>query len=203
MLFRLIAAVASASFIAQGAIAQLTPDQVVADMNTVASISRQAESVLGTITQSSSDSDVQNAATVARGYITTITEDLTSYTTAMQATPPFTDCTAAQTIITPLERFVGIHESFLTGLTKKHPIFAQFLLAESFVTPLENLEATFDPFAAAMTDLLSNPDCDNTSLVQRLQDDLDNAVGDAISTYEEICIISVDWPTVPPECASL
>jgi hypothetical protein len=54
-----------------------------------------------------------------------------------------------------------------------------------------------------MTDLLSNPDCDNTSLVQRLQDDLDNAVSDAISTYEEICIISVDWPTVAPECASL
>jgi ABC-type Fe3+-citrate transport system substrate-binding protein len=69
MLFRLIAAVASASFIAQGAIAQLTPDQVVADMNTVASISRQAESVLGTITQSSSDSDVQNAATVGRGHL--------------------------------------------------------------------------------------------------------------------------------------
>lgn len=206
MLFRLIVAVASVSFFAQGAIAQVTVEGVADDLSTVASASLAAENVLIPITTSSSKSDVQTAAEEVDTSITTITNDLTSYTNAMEATSPFpvTDCTAAQDIINAQKRFVGIHESFLSQLVEKHPIFAEFLLAVDlageFVTPLEDLKGAFDLFAAALANLLSN--CDYTSILQELQDDFDGSVSDAISTYQQICVPSPLWPSVPPLCAS-
>jgi hypothetical protein len=68
MLFRLIVAVASVSFFAQGAIAQVTVEGVADDLSTVASASLAAENVLIPITTSSSKSDVQTAAEVGRGH---------------------------------------------------------------------------------------------------------------------------------------
>ncbi|KAN0129042.1 hypothetical protein V8E53_013192 [Lactarius tabidus] len=207
MLFRLIVAVASVSFISQGAIAQVTDGQLVTDLGVVASVSSNALAVLDPISTSSSKSDVQSAAQAVDTSITSITNDLTSYTSAMGATSPFpvTDCTAAQDIITAQEKFVGISISFLSLLVEDHQIFAQFLLAVDlsgeFVTPLEDLKAAFDLFAAALTNLLSN--CNYAATLNQLQEDFDGSVSDAISTYQQICTPSLLYPSVLPECISL
>jgi hypothetical protein len=68
MLFRLIVAVASVSFISQGAIAQVTDGQLVTDLGVVASVSSNALAVLDPISTSSSKSDVQSAAQVGQGH---------------------------------------------------------------------------------------------------------------------------------------
>ena len=67
MLFRFIATVASAAFIAQGALAALSPDQVVTNVGFVTIVSKQANDALSPITSTSSRDDIETAAKVSRG----------------------------------------------------------------------------------------------------------------------------------------
>lgn len=67
MLFRFIATVASAAFIAQGALAALSPDQVVTNVGFVTIVSKQANDALSPITSTSSRDDIETAAKASRG----------------------------------------------------------------------------------------------------------------------------------------
>jgi hypothetical protein len=66
MLFRVIATVASVAFVAQGALAQLTIEQVVTNIGIVTTVSGNAANTINSITPQSSPSDVTNAAQVSR-----------------------------------------------------------------------------------------------------------------------------------------
>ena len=67
MLFRFIATVTSAAFIAQGALAALTPDQVVTNIGIVTTISQKASDALSPITYTSSPIVIETAAKASRG----------------------------------------------------------------------------------------------------------------------------------------
>ena len=57
----------------------------------------------------------------------------------------------------------------------------------------------YQSFAFSMIDLIPT----QTPAVNTDKDSLDSSVGNAISIYQQICIPSVLYPTVPPICASL
>jgi hypothetical protein len=65
MLFRVIATVASVAFIAQGALAQLTIEQVVTSIGTLTTVSGQAANRVESTTLSANPSDVTNTAQVS------------------------------------------------------------------------------------------------------------------------------------------
>jgi hypothetical protein len=120
MMFRtVIAAVASAAFISQGALAQLTVPLIVTNVGIVTTVSANANNALSQITTSSTPSEVEATAKVSREHMTrriltlclnqalgdafnTIINDIAGDTTAMQATPPFDDCAGSQAIVTAL-----------------------------------------------------------------------------------------------------
>ena len=120
MLFRVIVAVASVAFISQGAFAQLTIQQVVTNVNIVATVSGQTNDMISQISPSTPSPQVGTAAQVSRLHLTrveyspfleqtlatnfnTIINSLMGDVTVMQATPPFTDCTATQAIVNALD----------------------------------------------------------------------------------------------------
>jgi hypothetical protein len=69
MLFRIIAAVASVALIAQGALAKLTPDQVVNNIDAVTTVSENAFNTLSQITTKTDIADVTIANQVSRGQL--------------------------------------------------------------------------------------------------------------------------------------
>jgi hypothetical protein len=69
MLFRIIAAVASVALIAQGALAQMTPDQVVFNIGVVTTASGNAANTLSLITTDTGLVDIETAGQVSRGQL--------------------------------------------------------------------------------------------------------------------------------------
>lgn len=69
MLFHIIAAIASVAFISQGALAALTPDQVVTNIGIVTTLSTNANTELLDISKDSGVDAVTTAAQVSRQHL--------------------------------------------------------------------------------------------------------------------------------------
>ncbi|KAI9457215.1 hypothetical protein BJY52DRAFT_1378299 [Lactarius psammicola] len=196
MLFRVIAAVASVAFVAQGALAQLTVQQVVDNINIVTKVSGDANDALSRISPSTSPNEIRLVAQNLASDFNVIIQDLGIDITAMQATPPFTDCTLTLPIIESLRGFVLVHQKLLATVIGKHSIFAQFALTAPIAGVLRTLEATIDKFAFSMINMIpcAKPDVEDD------QSQLDDSVGKTIKRYQQFCIPSPLYPSIQPIC---
>ncbi|KAI9438961.1 hypothetical protein H4582DRAFT_106151 [Lactarius indigo] len=201
MLFRrLIAAVASVAFISQGALAALTPQQIVTNIGIVTQVSRDANDALtplSTTPPPQLPAIVPNIAKKLADDFQIIISNITADIDAMQATLPFVDCPAAAlVIVAALKDFVTVHQVLLSTVISKHSYFAQFAVTSPILAALRALEKIIDKFALSMIDLIS---CSIGPVTQD-QDDLDKSVGDTIKRYEQFCIPSPLYPIVKPIC---
>ncbi|KAJ7870919.1 hypothetical protein B0H14DRAFT_3439728 [Mycena olivaceomarginata] len=176
------------------ALAALTPDQVTGNIKIVTSVSGNINSVLVGFSTTPTPSQAQTISqTVVTGF-QTIISDLAGDVTAMQATPPFSD--GADLIVTALRDFVGVHQALLSTVIGKHTIFAQFGLTAPITAVLRSLEAGIDSFAFALIDMIPTKEADVTADKNML----DGSVGNTISLYEQFCLPSPLYPSLPPVC---
>ncbi|KAJ7070396.1 hypothetical protein B0H15DRAFT_807112 [Mycena belliarum] len=165
------------------ALAALTGPQVVVNINQVATVSGNINSVLGGLSASTSPADVIAMSKTLVTSFTAIIQDLTGDITAMQATPPLADA-AAQTIVTALDNFVFVHQALLATVIGQHSVFSRFGVTSPIAAVLRSLEATIDSFAFAMIDLIPT----QSVSVQTSKATLDSSVGKATSVYEQLCL---------------
>ncbi|KAN0129050.1 hypothetical protein V8E53_013200 [Lactarius tabidus] len=191
MLFRVIAAVASVSFIAQGALAVLTPDQVVTNLNFVTTIYKQANDAVSSISASSTPSQIASAATTVASNLNIATSKLGADVSVMLITTPFV-CDVTPSISSPFAEFVRIDQALLAVLVGKQNYFVNFGVAQPILPALKALKGVIDPFASAMINL--NP-CTAGSMADA-KDQLDESVQNAILSYEALCPFGFPLPPI-------
>ncbi|KAJ7652408.1 hypothetical protein DFH06DRAFT_995203 [Mycena polygramma] len=187
-----------AIILAGGALAALTPTQVVANINIVTSVS---SSITAAIEPLSVVPQIDQITIIVKSVITgfkTIIQDLGTDITAMQATPAFGD-SLTQPIVDALIT-VGIFSPTLWEqlliICQFHSILAQFVLTAPVAAILRSLEAVIDSFAFALIALIpTKSDSVNTNKAT-----LAEAVGDTITLYTKFCIPSPLYPIIQPIC---
>ncbi|KAF8155232.1 hypothetical protein K438DRAFT_1987142 [Mycena galopus ATCC 62051] len=192
-------AAATSLIFSGGALAQLTPATVVANINIVTSVSGNLNSVLGGLSTSTTPANVQTMSQTVITDFTTIINDLAADVTAMQATSPFTVQADVQLVVTALNNFVGVHQQLLATVIGKHGIFAQFGVTAPIAAILRSLEAGIDSFAYAMIALIPSGE---TSVTNN-KNSLDGSVTNTITLYTQLCISSPLYPGVMPICVAL
>ncbi|KAJ7196433.1 hypothetical protein GGX14DRAFT_575000 [Mycena pura] len=185
-----------------GALAALTPAQVVTNIGNVATVSTRPV-VFASYPRQLLPAPSRQSAEFMR-YLTvvvdfaTIVNALRADVPAMQATPPFDDV-AAQPIVDALDNFVQIHQALLATVIGKHSIFSQFGVTAPITAIPRSHEAVIDSFAFAMIDLIPTRSSD----VKNDKNQLDTSVGNTISLYEQLCIPSLLYPALLPICIAL
>ncbi|KAJ7434464.1 hypothetical protein FB451DRAFT_1467571 [Mycena latifolia] len=181
-----------------GALAGLTAPQVVTNIQIVTSISGSTNSAVGKLTPTTSPSQIKTIGATVATNLNTIITNLGGDVTAMQATTAFGDADA-QTVVDALRTFVEVHQALLSTIIGKHSILAQFGVTAPIAAALRSLEAAIDSFAFAMINLIPT----QAPAVTNDQNSLDGSVTNTITIYEQICIPSILYPTLPPVCASV
>ncbi|KAN0136007.1 hypothetical protein V8E53_006168 [Lactarius tabidus] len=200
MLFHVIAAVASVAFIAQGALAQQTVQDVVNNIDKVTQIAQNANTALSGATQLAREPQVKTSAKDLEDALKNIVENLNAEDTKEEATAPFTDCADADSIVVALSNVVGALRELLDTVIGKQSLFAQFMLLDPIATALQSLQTAIDSSAQPMINLL--PACDGSTVING-ESELDDTLGNAITLYKQTCIPSFDYPSVRPSCLTL
>jgi hypothetical protein len=81
----------------------------------------------------------------------------------------------------------------------QHNIFAQFGVTAPIAQALRSLEAATDSYASTLQGIAPSQAND----IANSKAQLDIALSNAISTYEQICIPSPLYPTLQPICVGL
>ncbi|KAJ7756640.1 hypothetical protein B0H16DRAFT_1689861 [Mycena metata] len=194
-----IAALFATSVLYPVALAALTVKDVVTNVGIVTSVSGNINSVVSSLSTSTTGPDVASMGKTLVAQFTVIINDLGADITAMQATPPFTVQADCDAIVTALGDFVRVHQALLATVIGKHAIFAQFGATAPVAAVLRTLEATIDSFAFAMINLIP---CGAGSVTND-KNGLDTAVGNSITLYAQLCIPSLLYPTLMPICVAL
>ncbi|KIM37094.1 hypothetical protein M413DRAFT_423953 [Hebeloma cylindrosporum] len=190
MLFRPIALLLCSVLFVQAAPAALTPPQVVTNTGVVTSIYGKLNTAVSRLSNAPS---IQDAQTVEQRIITdfqTVVADLDNDTNAARTTPPFADNGAAL-----VEK--ALKKTLMTTLIEKKPVFAEFALTVRIAASLGSLESSLDSFAIALNDLIPT----RKAAVSQAKASLDSSAKSARTKYEEFCIPSPLYPTLPPICA--
>ncbi|KAJ6452621.1 hypothetical protein C8R45DRAFT_847617 [Mycena sanguinolenta] len=190
------AAFLAAVVLCEGALAQLTPTQVVAAINLVTQISANTNLAIIMLTTSTPGDQVQTGSMTLVNNLNTIINDISADTSAIEATPPFTD-NLADPVVAALDNVIPASSTTAVDVNQKHPIFAQFTVTAPIAAVLPRLEATIDAFASAMIDLIPTRESDVTSD----KSSLDASVENTITVYAQVCIPSPFYPTVLPFCS--
>ncbi|KAJ7642453.1 hypothetical protein DFH06DRAFT_1427924 [Mycena polygramma] len=199
-----IATILSIALIFPGsALAALTPNEVVININVVTSVSRDITTALVSplFVLSTPSLDIPTAKSVVTGF-KTIIQDLGTDITAMQATPAFGD-SITQPIVDALitvGRFSPtVHQALLSTIIGKHSILAQFALTAPIAAILRSLEAVIDSFAFALIALIPT----RSGSVNTSKATLGAAVSETITLYGQLCIPSPLYPVIQPICIGL
>ncbi|KAJ7037267.1 hypothetical protein C8F04DRAFT_1093097 [Mycena alexandri] len=194
-----IAAILATSILHPVALAALTVTDVVNNVGIVTSVSGNINNVLSSLSTSTHGPNAVSMSKTLVGQFTVIVNNLGAYTTAMEATPPFTAQADCDAIVNALRSFVQVHQALLATVIGKHSIFAQFGATAPVAAVLRTLEATIDSFAFAMINLIP---CGAGSVTDD-KNGLDTSVGNSITLYTQLCIPSPLYPTLMPICVAL
>ncbi|KAF7368102.1 hypothetical protein MSAN_00876400 [Mycena sanguinolenta] len=195
-------------------LAQLTPAQIVAGINLVSNISQNTNDVLSPLSTSTDGATVSSMSQTLVNNFNTIINTVGTLTTGLEGTPPIdvTEAdhsrrqTAGATIVAALDNFVAVHQALLATVIGKHSIFAQFQVTAPIAAVLRSLEAQIDSFAFALINVI--PQEARRAIEPQLgtvtsdKTALDTAVGNTVTTYNEVCVPSPLYPIILPVCSS-
>jgi hypothetical protein len=175
-----------------------TASQIVTDLNAIASGAGGLGSKLAALTRDSSPDDVQSAAQSAAAGLSAMSSDFAADTSALGG------CTELGSAIsqTAADAFASLADAtkqMLSPLTGAHPIFAQYGLTAPITSSLRALEAALDAYTHAL--LTAAPSQQGT--ITSGQSSTDSSLTNAISSYDQTCIPSPLYPTVPPICVPI
>ncbi|KAJ6477217.1 hypothetical protein DFH09DRAFT_1379429 [Mycena vulgaris] len=196
-----IAALLATSILHPVALAALTRKNVVTNIGIVTTVSRDINTVVSTLSTSTTGPDVVTMGNTLVGQFNVIISNLTADTTAMKATPPFTAKADCDAIVLALDTFVKVHQDLLATVFGKHSILAEFAVTAPVAAVLQTLEGIIDTFAFAMIDLIP---C-GTDSVTNGKNGLDASVEKTIKLYQQICVPFPPplYPTLMPLCVGL
>ncbi|KAF7350027.1 hypothetical protein MVEN_01304400 [Mycena venus] len=145
------------ALVAPGAVAQLTPAQVVAAINSVASITQNSNNVLSTLSTTTPSAQVITSSQTLVSNFNTIIGNINTHITAIRSSPVIPATTAqsrrqsaGDDIVAAWDNFVAIQQAFLVTVNSKGSIFAQFEVASPIAAVLSNLEQAVDSLASAL-----------------------------------------------------
>ncbi|KAJ7620345.1 hypothetical protein FB45DRAFT_1094476 [Roridomyces roridus] len=198
--------------------AQLTEQQIVNAINAVATMSSNANTALEPLSTATAGAQVAAYSEALAEAFTGIITAVNSTIPALLATPPFTEVaqnvhstrqtTPGAAVVAALDNFVAIHQALLATVIGKHSPFAQFALTAPIAAVLRILEAVVDSFAFALIAVIPTqatvPQLSSRAAhtISSDQAALQTAIGNTITTYNEVCIPSPLYPIVLPVCAS-
>ncbi|KAF8257283.1 hypothetical protein EI94DRAFT_1818395 [Lactarius quietus] len=197
MLFRAIIVVASLTFIAQSALAQLTIPEVIDDINDLAILTTDASTTLESLGPGSNAHEVQLASVNIGIKFNNIIVAMERYISAINGTPGITNCSTAIGISYAMNNYTNYYESFTSEVFSQHTIFAQYILTAPIAALLKHLKTDTDSFITILIAYLTT--CYTTNM-QTYQNNIDAALKNAISTYDQKCIPSPHYPSLPPIC---
>jgi hypothetical protein len=175
-----------------------TADQIVTNINVIASGAGSLSSQLGALTPNSSPDDVQSAAQSTATGLSTMVNESNADTTAMSGGPALSSADS-QTVANALHSLTSATQQLLSTLTGKHSIFAQFSATAPIGSSLRSLEAALDSYTFAFIEVVPS----QQSAVTNDKNSVDTALGDTITLYDQICVPSPLYPTVQPVCVGL
>lgn len=175
-----------------------TASQIVTDINTIAAEAAGINQQLGTLTQNSNPASVRTVAQSTTVGLNTMSNDLNADADALNGCPAL-GSSDSQTVANAFDSLAGATNQMLSTLIGHHPDFAQFGLTAPIAASLRTLEATFDSYSFALLTVAPSQQGSITSD----QNSVEVSLGNAITTYEQICIPSPLYPTLKPICVAL
>ncbi|KAJ7101765.1 hypothetical protein C8R44DRAFT_747208 [Mycena epipterygia] len=188
---------ASSILFSPGALAAMTPNDAIANIRQLTTVSSTINSALVPLGSTSTVIQITAAFQICVQGFTTIVNTITTDVSLMSASPPLTG--ACDAIVVALVDFVRVHQALLATVFGKHSIAAQFGLTAPIAEVLQLLEAAIDSLAYAL--ILFIPCAKDTVVMGQTQ--LDASVQTSITLYQQICIPSLLYPYLPPICVAL
>jgi hypothetical protein len=175
-----------------------TASQIVTDINAITTAAGDLTSQLGTLTPTSSLGNVQTAAQSTVNSINTMSSQFNTAASALGGCPALGSSDSAS-VASAFDSLASATSQALSTLTGKHPIFAQYGFTAPIASSLRNLEAAFDSYAFALLTVAPS----QQGPITDDQNSVDTSLGNATTTYEQLCIPSPLYPTIQPICVAL
>ena len=175
-----------------------TASQIVTDINAIASMAGGLTSQLGALTPSSSPGDVQSAAQSTVNGINTMSSQFDAAASALDGCPALGSPDSAS-VANAFDSLASATNQTLSTLIGDHPIFAQYGTTAPIASSLRTLESTFDSYAYALLSVAPS----QQGPITDDQNSVDTSLGNAITTYEQLCIPSPLYPSLQPICIAL
>jgi hypothetical protein len=175
-----------------------TASQIVTDINANASAAGGLTSQLAALTKNSSPGDVQSGAQSAANGINSISDEFNADASALGGCPALGSSDSAS-VANAFGSLASAANQTLSTLTGDHPIFAQYGLTAPITYSLRNLEAALDAYAFALLSVAPS----QQGPITGGQNSVDTSLGNAITTYNQLCIPSPLYPAIPPICVAL
>lgn len=175
-----------------------TAGQIVADLNATAAVTGGFSSQLSALTQNSSPADVQSAAQATSNGLNTMSTELSADGNTLSGCPALSTSDSTS-VANAFDNLVGVTNQTLSTLVRDHPIFAQYGLTAPIAGSLRTLESAFDSYAPALAAVAPS----QQGAITDDQNSIDTSLGDAVTTYSQICIPTPLYPTLQPICISL
>ncbi|KAF9483307.1 hypothetical protein BDN70DRAFT_918513 [Pholiota conissans] len=194
-----------ASFIAMLTLAQgiyastdVTSKQVVGAFTTVTKASASINVAFSGVSTGMSFTQIQTVVTTVTTGFTAIITDVGSATTMLQNAHPLGP-DDSDLVVNALLLFVKVHQDLLATVIAKHGILSQFFLGAPVAGVLRTLEAGVDAFAIVLIALIPSKGNEASAAFAKLK----VSVESSITTYNQLCIPSLTYPTTMPICINL
>ena len=175
-----------------------TAGQIVTDINATATVAGDLTSQLFPLSKNSSPSDVQSAAQSTANGLNTMSNELSTDTSALNGCPALSSSDSTS-VANAFDSLASTTNQTLNTLIGDHPIFAQYGLTAPITSSLRTLEAAFDSYAFTLVTVAPSQQGPVTDDQNSVNTSLDNA----ITTYSQLCIPSPLYPILKPICVTL
>jgi hypothetical protein len=175
-----------------------TASQIVTDINANTSTAAGLTQQLGAVNQNSSPINVRAAAESTTNGLNTLSANFSQDTGVSNGCPALSSADA-QKVANAFDDLTKVTNQLLSILIGDHPVFAQYGFTAPISASLRSLEGALDSYAFSLISVAPS----QQGAITEDQNSIDTSLGNAITTYSQICIPSPLYPTVQPVCVSV
>lgn len=176
-----------------------TADDVVTGIGGIGAQADALTKVANDLTRSSTATQVNSSAQNMVSTINNLSTNLGMDATALGGCPAL-DLPGSQAVTKAFDHAGTSLAGSLHAMVHKHSVLAQFGATAPVSASLRSLEAAVDGYAAALADAVGSSE---QVTVKGQTSDLDTALVNTITIYDQVCIPSLLYPTILPVCAAL
>jgi hypothetical protein len=169
-----------------------------ADTSAAADLARSVNTQTSSLNSNSAPGVVRDTAQAITGNLAAMSNELGDDANSLQQCGPLNNADS-QAAATAFSGMTSATVQMLNALTGAHIIFAQYGATAPIASALRALESALDHFSGTLTQIAPSQVGD----IDASQSQADSATGNAITTYDQLCIPSPLYPTLPPICVGL